>query len=233
MKNIIEEKPTDELHGRALYNAQFIAVNDIKDKVMLNIGSGFGWFELNLEKRGAKKIVGLEISEKNLETAKKYIKNNKISFKVGSAIKLPFENNSFDTIASWEVIEHIPKNTENKMFQEINRVLKDGGVFYISTPLNFFFSKIFDPAWWLIGHRHYAKNKLIFLGKNNGFEIEKLILNGGWWEIIGMLNLYISKWIFRRKPFFEDFINRKQDIEFKKEKGFTNIFIKFKKIMIS
>jgi 2-polyprenyl-3-methyl-5-hydroxy-6-metoxy-1,4-benzoquinol methylase len=230
MYNLIKEKPTDTLHGRALYNTLFVQENDIKNKKILDIGCGFGWFELNAILRECENVIGIEIAEEDLLTVRKYIKDSRVDFKVGSAIKLPFENNKFDTIVSWEVIEHIPKNTENKMFSEVNRVLKNNGVFYLSTPFNSFFSNIFDPAWWLIGHRHYKKNDLINFAESNGFKIEKIILNGGIWEILGINNLYIAKWIFRRTPFFEKFFNEKQDKEYKKQKGFTNIFIKFKKI---
>lgn len=230
MKNIIEEKPTDELHGRTLYNTRFVSGEDIRNKKILDIGCGFGWFELNAEKRGVEKIIGIEFEEKSLETAKKYIQSDKIEFKKGSAIELPFANESFDTIVSWEVIEHIPRGTEDKMFKEVGRILKNGGIFYLSTPYNSFLSKIFDPAWWLIGHRHYSKEKLVDLAKENDFEVEKIIINGGLWEILGINNLYIAKWIFRRRPFFEKFINRKQNDEYQAEKGFTNIFIKFRKV---
>lgn len=228
MRNIIKEKPTDEINGRSLYNTQFISDEDLKDKTVLDIGCGFGWFELNAQKRGVYKIIGLELNEKDLETAKKYIQNNNVEFKNGSAISLPFPNNFFDTVVSWEVIEHIPKNTELKMFEEVKRVLKPKGVFYLSTPYSSFFSIIFDPAWWLINHRHYSREKLVSYAQyEKNFRIGKIITKGGFWELLGINNLYISKWIFRRRQFFEKFISKKQNLEYKKEKGFANIFCKF------
>lgn len=229
MKNIIGEKPSDELRGRLLFTINFIDKSDIKDKNILDIGCGFGWFEFNAEKIGANAISATEITEKDLETARKYIKSDGIDFQTASAVALPFKNEIFDTVVSWEVIEHIPKNTEDKMFQEANRVLKDKGAFYLSTPHSSFWSKIFDPAWWLIGHRHYAKEEIIFLGERNGFMAEKVNLRGGWWEITAMLNLYLAKWIFGRKPFFSQFVYKKLDAEFGKENGFTHLFFKFRK----
>jgi len=230
MRNIINAKPSDDLHGRTLYSVIFVDDLDIKNKDILDIGCGYGWFELSVLKRGCNKIIGTEISEEDLKTAKDNIDNEKIEFLEGSATELPFANKSFDTVVSWEVIEHIPKNTENKMFSEVNRILKNDGVFYLSTPCDNIFSNIFDPAWWLIGHRHYKKNELIKFAENNGFKSEKIVLNGGLWEILGMNNLYIAKWLFRRAPFFESFFNKKQDKEYKKETGFVNIFIKFIKV---
>jgi ubiquinone/menaquinone biosynthesis C-methylase UbiE len=229
MKNIIEEKPTDEIHGRTLYNTLFVDDADIKEKKILDIGCGFGWMELSLLNRGAAKVTGIENTEKSLETARKYIEDERIDFQVGSAIDLPFEEDSFNTIIAWEVIEHIPKNTEGQMFSEANRVLKSGGTFYLSTPHSSFFSNIFDPAWWLIGHRHYGQGRLVKIGKENGFAVELLEIRGGWWEILSMLNLYIAKWIFRRRPFFKSFFNKKQDKEYEKSRGFAEIFIKFRK----
>jgi len=212
-----------------LYNTIFVDDEDINNKDILDIGCGYGWFELNCLERKCIKITGIELTENDLNTAQNNIDNSKIKFIVGNAINLPFKQDTFDTVVSWEVVEHIPKNTENKMFSESSRILKKRGVFYLSTPCNNLFSNIFDPAWWLIGHRHYKKNHLIEFAKTNGFETEKIIFNGGWWEILGINNLYITKWVFRRRPFFENFFNKRQDEEYKKEKGFTNIFIKFRK----
>lgn len=123
------------------------------------------------------------------------------------------------------------------MFSEVNRVLKTDGIFYLSTPYDNFFAKIFDPAWWLIGHRHYSLNLLRAYGKANGFELIDYEIGGRMWEIINVNNRLISKWVFRREPFYEELVNKKRDKEYasingltNKEMGFTNIFVKFKKI---
>lgn len=226
MKNIIDEKPTTDPHGRLLYCTRFVSDDDIKNKRILDIGCGFGWFELNAIKRKAKHIIGIETTNNDLKTAKKSIKNDKVSFQIGSALKLPFKDKSFDTVVSWEVLEHIPKNGEKRMFQEVHRVLKPNGIFYLSTPNQSVLSNVLDPAWWLINHRHYTMGDLIALSEKNGFKVEKIVTRGSWWEIIGINNLYVSKWIFRRKPFFERNIQGKQDKEYQNNYGFTNIFIK-------
>jgi 2-polyprenyl-3-methyl-5-hydroxy-6-metoxy-1,4-benzoquinol methylase len=228
MKNLLNEKPTNILHGRLLASANFVDNEDIKNKEILDIGCGYGWCELIFLKRKANKIVGIEISENDLKTAKENVKDDKVCFKIGSAISLPFENESFDTIVCWEVIEHIQKDTENIMFAEANRVLKKNGVFYLSTPFNYFFSNILDPAWWLIGHRHYSLNDLHKFAKNNNFKILKTKVVGGWWTLISTIDLYVSKWILRRNKLFTVFWDAKEDQEFF-DNGFVNIFIKFKK----
>jgi len=230
MKNILEEKPTEELHGRTLFNSRFMSDSDIRNRKILDIGCGFGWFELHAIKRGAAYIEGIELTRDDLKTAKRYIGNAGIAFRVGNAMELPYKDSSFDTVVSWEVLEHLPENSEARMFKEVRRVLKERGVFYLSVPNDSFFCKLLDPAWWLIGHRHYSKSTLVSLAENNNFQIEKYALKGGWWEIISIWNLYISKWIFRRKPFLQGLISQKQDDEYEKKEGFTNIFIEYKKI---
>ena len=229
MKNIINEKPDIKLRGRLLKTTKFVSKSDITDKTILNIGCGYGWFELHAFKKNPKKIVGIEISEEDLTTIKKHIKHHNFSAKIGSAIDIPSKDKTFDTVVSWEVIEHIPKNTENKFFQEVHRVLKKNGVFYLSTPFNSLPSTSLDPAYWLIGHRHYSEKDLMFYAIQNGFTLEKYEIVGGKWTIISGLNTYTSKWIFRRKPFFQDFFLKKEDDEYAK-KGYHNIFIKFRKI---
>jgi len=227
MKNILNEKPINKLTARLNFSTKFVLDKDLKDKKVLDIGCGFGWFELNALDRGVKQIAGIEISAEDLKAAKS-IKDKRVIFEIGGALKLPFEDNYFDTVVAWEVIEHIPKHTESKMFKEVKRVLKKNGSFYLSTPYDSFLSKYTDPAWWLIGHRHYSKDKLINLGKKNQFKILEVYIKGSWWNLINILNLYFSKWVFRRKQFFEEALCRKEEKEFKKE-GFMGIFIKYEK----
>lgn len=229
MKNIINGKPTDEIHGRALFCTKFVSAADLRNKVVLDIGCGFGWFKMFALKKKVKKIVGTEISEQDLKTAKRYLRDKRLTLSVADATDLPFPDRCFDSVVSWEVIEHIPVNTESKMFSEVCRVLKPGGRFYLSTPNHSVLGNFFDPAWWLIGHRHYSPKKLSKIAQENGFVVEKITIKGGFWEVVDINNLYICKWIFRTKPLFKSYINRKQDYSYKNCKGFTNIFIRFKK----
>ncbi len=46
--------------------------------------------------------------------------------------KIPFKNEFFDFVVAGEVIEHVKRPFE--LIEEISRVLKDGGILYLSTP---------------------------------------------------------------------------------------------------
>lgn len=50
----------------------------------------------------------------------------------GSALELPYEDDSFDAIFSHHVIEHV--GDHEKHLEEAARVLKPGGAFYVGTP---------------------------------------------------------------------------------------------------
>jgi len=229
MKNILNEKPDLDLNTRLKFSNKLVDTRDIKNKKVLDIGCGFGWFELNVLKKGVKEVAGIEISALDLKPARENIKDKHAIFKIGGALKIPFKDNYFDTVVAWEIIEHIPKNTENRMFREVRRVLKKNGAFYLSTPYDSFWSKYFDPAWWLIGHRHYSKEKLINLGDKNGLEVSRIYLKGRWWGLINLLNLYTAKWIFRRGPFLESKLLKREDDEYGLKKGFMGIFVKYEK----
>ncbi len=229
MKNILNQRPSDTLNGRLLESANFVDQADVTDRTILDIGCGYGWFELNFLSRGARKITGIEITEEDLKTAKANVTDDRVSFALGSAIELPFENESFDTVVSWEVIEHIPKNTEHQMLAEISRVLRPNGTCYISTPNHALLCKVSDPAWWLIGHRHYSSQFLEKLGKAQNLQLEEVRIRGGLWVLTGVLNMYVAKWIFRRRPFFEKFFQGKETEEYRTD-GFETLFVKFRKI---
>lgn len=231
MKNILDEKPSYDLTGRLLASVQFVNDEDINGKDVLNIGCGFGWCELNFLDRGMRQMMGIEISDDDLKTARENVINEKTQFRVGSATDLPFPDQSFDTVVSWEVIEHIPKNTENQMFSEVARVLKSEGTFYLSTPHTSFFSNILDPAWWFVGHRHYSREKLSAYAKNNGFNVVDVRIKGKWWMLFSVLNMYISKWILRRSPLFGGIFSQKEHEEYMTDDGFSNIFVKLKKVV--
>jgi len=53
----------------------------------------------------------------------------------GQAELLPFENESFDTVFSFETIEHV--DDEETTITEITRVLRPGGTLFISVPIEF------------------------------------------------------------------------------------------------
>jgi ubiquinone/menaquinone biosynthesis C-methylase UbiE len=225
MKSLLEEdSPYEELLGYHSEVLRLVKSKFIKNKTVLDVGCGFGWNESVFSKYSPKKIIGVDSSEETLDIARKF-KHHACSFKKASALELPFKDNTFDTVMSWEVLEHIPKNTEEKMFSEIFRVLKPSGNFFLSTQHRNFFSTVLDPAWWFVGHRHYSTKKIRELSDKTGFKINRIYVKGGFFTIIRIVNMYTSKWILRKPPLYNSFFVKRTHVEYNREKGVVNIFL--------
>jgi len=96
-------------------------INDLEFNSVLEVGCGNGGGIEKLLKAG-KKAIGLEYSE--------YLYKNYLYPKFGDIVvlsdvcELPFEDNSFDVICSFDVLEHLPEYKIDKAIKEIYRVTK-------------------------------------------------------------------------------------------------------------
>ncbi len=222
-----QENIQNRLTGR--HKKSFDFVGNVKNKRILDIGCSFGWFEKYVVENGCKEIIGIDIDKTDLSYVNNQIKDEKAQFLKASVLDLSiFKKSHFDIVVMWEVLEHLPKNTENKAFQEINRVLKPGGILYISTPNKTFWSCALDPAWYF-GHRHYNKTNISKLLRNSDFDIRIVKFGGGFYELISMILLYIFKWLFRSEIPFKTWFDKKRDYEYFSNSGFATVFVNVKK----
>lgn len=98
-----------------------------KTNKMLDVGCGPGLFLIEAKKRGWE-VYGTEFTDKQLT----YLKDKGINTLKGKLNDDSFENELFDVIISSEVIEHINNPVEE--IQQFHRLLRKGGVVYITTP---------------------------------------------------------------------------------------------------
>ncbi len=192
----------------------------IKNKKVLDIGCWTGQFE-KLAVKTTKQITGIDPGKNAILQAKKMVPNAR--FKVGNALDLPFSDKSFDTITMLDVIEHIPKNTESICLKEIRRVLKPDGYLILSTPNAHILSILLDPAFFLIGHRHYTKKDLTKLLEKSGFKILKTKKVGGVFRLSVSLVEIIYKHLFKKKYIVPDVIKEKIEQEYKSRYAFAQI----------
>ncbi len=101
-----------------------------KSAVFVDIGCGGGIYLKLLEKFGAEKIFGLDISYPALLRAKILCKS--ASLICADAEIIPIKSDSADFILSSETVEHL-ENPE-KLFGEVSRILNDDGIFIITCP---------------------------------------------------------------------------------------------------
>ena len=106
----------------------------VKELRCLDDGCGSGYGTYYLAKNGVGAIIGIDASSNAIKFAKKHYKAENCEFMQMDALNLKFEDNSFDTVISFDVLEHIHKEYQSKFILEIARVLKDNGTAYIGCP---------------------------------------------------------------------------------------------------
>lgn len=210
------------LSGRHLACAEAI---DYTNKSIINIGCGNGTFEY-LASNVAREIVGVDIKYENILQAKEECQNlRNINFVKADIIEDNFPKNSADVVTMFDVLEHLPKNSEPEVLNKIHKILKLNGQVVISTPLENA-TKFLDPAWYLHPkHRHYTREQLAELLINSGFRIEKIYTRGGFYEMISMFLFYPFKWILNMEIPFKKWWDKKRLEEYKKDNGCVTLFI--------
>lgn len=161
---------------------------------LLDIGCGFGefagvFFESQVE-------VGIDIAPLDLILARRQGGYKKLF--LADARKLPFPDESFATVLSVSVLEHIPK--VEKTFQEIFRVLKPGGLLIFTVPTSDLYNCLFYT-------QLFEKMKLPFLARfylklfNLVFKHVNIISKEEWEEMVreASFEVEISQKIISKK----------------------------------
>ena len=124
---------TDKILTKHHLDRYEFASKFVKNKKVLDIACGTGYGSALLKKSGATEVIGIDISEEAISHAKNNYSGPQINFLVGDATNIKsVEDRSIDIIISYETIEHI-KEYEVYLLK-MHRVLKEDGLFIISTP---------------------------------------------------------------------------------------------------
>jgi len=112
---------------------------------LLEIGCGRGFFLSHLENIFPKsELYGIDIDSERIAYAKTYL--NRAHLYVQDGQFLPYDNESMDVVCAFQVIEHFPEPC--RFFNEAYRVLKIGGIIFLSTPNPFgLAAKLLGPRW--------------------------------------------------------------------------------------
>lgn len=131
---VIEENENDyfywDLAHRKMYKSFAKKYLKGKSGKLLDVGAGLGFFVKFVSEFGGWKGYGVEISKGGAKFAKKRL--NLENFYEGKLEEQNFENESFDIITMWDVLEHIPD--PKPILQRIYALLKKGGILFIHTP---------------------------------------------------------------------------------------------------
>jgi len=197
-----------EERGNLLTNLEFLAQTDIlrPDDRILEIGCGIGTVVHELSSKGHD-IIGIDISGEAIEYGRK--KYGGLRLEVQAAETLPYMDESFDAVLSFDLFEHIA--AIDMHVDEVRRVLCPGGYYLFQTP-NKYSNIIYEILWtkslqWRRYHpslhspgqlrrrmaRHGFEARFVKMNPINEFTEKKL-------QKLGPLGCILRRVDFRRMP---------------------------------
>ncbi|MDM8535661.1 class I SAM-dependent methyltransferase [Desulfobacterales bacterium HSG17] len=132
---LTHEEYWDSVAGKKEFTTPFqielFKKNVSREARILDVGCGYGRTLQELYLSKFINLSGIDISKKMIDKGTKL--NPKLTLKKYDNLKFPFENNSFDAVILLAVLTCIISNSEQeKLIDEIQRVLKDEGILYIN-----------------------------------------------------------------------------------------------------
>jgi SAM-dependent methyltransferase len=127
-ERMVPEAADADTFWEHVYRYRF-AAGYVRGRRVLDIACGEGYGSAAMLEAGAASVVGVDISEKAVEHARR---KYGVDARVGDAARIPLGDASVDLIASFETIEHVPN--PDAFLDECRRVLAPGGSVIISTP---------------------------------------------------------------------------------------------------
>ena len=188
----------------------YAAANLVKNKRVLDIACGEGYGSEILADFAAE-VSGVDIDEESIKLAidKYTLKNKNLHFTCGTASEIPFSNEVFDVVISFETIEHLDENAQELFLKEIKRVLIPGGILIMSTPDKTIYTDRYKSENKFHLHEFYKVEYIDFIKKyfknasffEQGYEIVSIISNADntYNQSINICNLNHENSIIERK----------------------------------
>ena len=147
-KDLLKDPLNEERNYERFNNICFLSgVKDLSEKMILEIGSGFGSFVISANQNNIH-CIGIEPDRYAITASRELLKENHIPSSICQGIgeHLPFKDNSFDLVVSFQVLEHT--QDPEQVLSEAIRVLKERGILYFNVPNhNFFWEAHYGLIW--------------------------------------------------------------------------------------
>jgi O-antigen biosynthesis protein len=128
------ERFTAAVTGQILvehYHRYLFARSRVAELDVLDVASGEGYGAALLA-QVARSVVGIECCDATVRSAARSFPRRNLHFLQGDARRLPLADASLDVVVSFETIEHFDR--QGDFLREVQRVLRPGGSFIVSTP---------------------------------------------------------------------------------------------------
>lgn len=147
-----------------------------KTNKIIDVGCGIGYF-LEVAKERGWEVYGTEFTDKAIEICE----SKGITMHKGVLNPANYAPEDFDVVTSFEVIEHI--NTPNQEVGNFNKLLRKGGILYITTPnfnslLRYYLKGKYNVIGWPEHLSYYTPSTLEMLMAKHGFTKEYIKTTG-------------------------------------------------------
>lgn len=172
----------------------------LRGKAVLDLGCGYGWHCAFAADQGAEQVLGLDLSKKMIEEAKKRNAKKQIEYRVCGIEEYEYPECMWDCVISNLALHYI--EDIEKIFQRVHRTLKSGGVFIfnIEHPVftagvgqDWIYSEAGTPRYWPVDNyftpgersthflrcnvvkQHHTLTQILMGLLNNGFGLEAVV----------------------------------------------------------
>ena len=121
------------IHGLAAgleWTAFRALLPDLRDKRVLDLGCGFGWHCRYAQEHGARKIIGIDLSEKMLERARATTHSLDIEYRRCAIEDIDFPVNQFDVVISSLALHYVEQF--DLVCRKVHHCLAPNGTFLFS-----------------------------------------------------------------------------------------------------
>ena len=134
---------------RYMFGRYFFSLRHIKNKIVLDSGSGLGW-GCYLICGQPEELTSIDINDEALEFARKSWVDPKLNFQKLSILEIERLDKIFDVVLSYEIIEHLAWKDGVAYLEQISKNLASGGKLIMSS---------YFPLSAVDAKREEAKNK--------------------------------------------------------------------------
>lgn len=103
---------------------------DFQDKVVLDLGCGYGWHCIYAAEHGASSVLGVDLSEKMLKVAQEKTNFSNVRYQLAAIEDVDFPKDTFDVVMSSLAFHYIEDFSE--VVKKVHHYLKPDGIFIFS-----------------------------------------------------------------------------------------------------
>ena len=103
---------------------------DVQGKDVLDLGCGYGWHCKYAADMGARRVTGIDLSEKMIAEAQKRNSHERIDYHVASLLDWNYQPSAYDVVVSNLVLHYV--EDLDVVYHRIYEMLRPGGVFLMN-----------------------------------------------------------------------------------------------------